>query len=213
LIVVLGSIISPIVEVEPTTAPQPQILWPTMVLGEKGYIEGDLKWFPQDDSYHERLKMGIGGAMSRAFRSAVRVARQRVWLLDEYLLDDDPSCDQLGSLFYETGASDLRVVTASKPNVVERANWLKSLEQDLQSRSPGTPPQIRIYVNLKKSVRGLPKVHDRFAIVDDVLWHCGATIGGLHDQINALTFGWSAQGTKAVEFFDRICNLLDENDG
>jgi hypothetical protein len=209
----LGNIISPIVEAEPTPTPKPQILWPTMVLGDQGYIEGDLKWFPEDDSYRERFNRGMGGAVSRAFRDAVRVARQRVWLLDEYLLGDDPSRDQLWDLFYDTGASDIRVVTASNDGADERARSLKELEPALQARAPGPPPQIKIYLNLKKPMKGLPEIHDRFAIIDDVLWHCGATVGGLHHQINAMTFGWSAEGTRAAEFFNRICKLLDQDNG
>ncbi|WP_316167523.1 MULTISPECIES: hypothetical protein [unclassified Bradyrhizobium] len=210
---VLGGGIPPIVETEPAPVAKPQILWPTMVLGENGYIEGDLKWFPEADSYYERFRIGIGGAMSCAFKDAVRVARQRVWLLDEYLLGDDASRDQLWSLFCDTVASDLRVVTGLSDGAHERAQSLKELEPALQARTTNAPPQIKIYLNLKRPLRGLPEIHDRFAIIDDVLWHCGATVGGLHHQINAMTFGWCAQATRAVEFFNQICRLLDEDIG
>lgn len=194
------NILSPIVETKPATGLAPQILWPTMVLRERGYVEADLEFFPENDSYHERFNRGIGGAMSRAFKDAVRVARERVWLLDEQLLRDDLSYERLGELFYETSAWDLRVVTASKAGALERAEFLRGLEPDLRARALGTPPQIKVYLNFNKAVKGVPEVHDRFAIVDDVLWHCGATIGGLHNQINAMTFGWSAHTTRAVEF-------------
>jgi hypothetical protein len=210
---VLGNILPPIIETEPTAALAPQILWPTMVLGDRGYVEDDLGFFPDKTSYYERFRLGIGGAMSRAFRSAVRVARQRVWLLDEQLLRDDQSRDRLGELFYETGAWDLRVVTASKEGATERAQFLRELEPDLRARTLGTPTQIGIQLNFNKSVRGVPEVHDRFAIIDDVLWHCGATIGGLHNQINAMTFGWSARKTRSIEFYEDIWKLLAENDG
>jgi hypothetical protein len=210
---VLGNSLPPIVDVAPTAALAPRILWPTMVLGDRGYIEDDLEFFPEKASYYERLKLGIGGAMSSAFRSAVRVARQRVWLLDEQLLRDDQSRDRLGELFYETGASDLRIVTASKEGATERAQFLRELEPDLRAHALGTPPRIRIYLNFNKSVSGVPEVHDRFAIIDDVLWHCGATIGGMHNQINAMTYGWSALKTRAVDFFEDVCKLLEEHDG
>jgi len=210
---VLGSSVPPIVDVEPIAALAPQILWPTMVLGDRGYVEDDLEFFPEKDSYYERLRMGVGGAMSRAFRSAVRVARERVWLLDEQLLRDDQSRDRVAELFYETGASDLRIVTASKEGAIERAQFLRELEPDLRAHALGTPPRITIYLNFNKSVSGVPEVHDRFAIIDDVLWHCGATIGGLHNQINAMTYGWSALKTRAVDFFEDICKLLKEHDG
>jgi hypothetical protein len=39
-----------------------------------------------------------------------------------------------------------------------------------------------------------------------------ATIGGLHHTINAMTFGWSVRETRAVEFFDRLWKILEQND-
>lgn len=43
--------------------------------------------------------------------------------------------------------------------------------------------------------------HDRFAIVDDELWHFGATVGGCHPSINAFSRGWSANETRAEDYF------------
>jgi len=192
--------------------PRPEIKWPTMVLGERAYEEGDLNYFPEEDSYRERFKRGIGGAMSRSFREAARVARDRIWLLDEQLLRNDESRDRLAELFYATAAADLRVITAAKEGAVERAKWLKGMAQDLPIRGSGVPSSIQIFLNFNKQRKDMPEVHDRFAIIDDVLWHCGATIGGLHNAINALTFGWSARDTHADTFFVRVCGILDVDD-
>jgi hypothetical protein len=202
----------PIVTAEaPIRVLEPKIIWPTMVLNENGYVEGDLQWFPEEDSYRQRFDRGIGRAMSRAFRDAVRIARHRVWLLDEQLLRDDQSTERLCELFHETGASDLRVVTASREGAHDRARRLKDFGQGLRRRTSGTPPQIKIYLNFNKSSKA-PDVHDRFAVIDDVLWHCGATVAGLHNAINAMSFGWCARQTRAEEFFLRLCSILDESD-
>jgi hypothetical protein len=197
---------------KPVSFPTPQIVWPTMVLGASAYEEDDLNWFPDEDSYRERFRLGIGGAASRAFRESVRLARDRVWLLDEQLLRNDESRNRLWELFYETGAWDIRVVTASKEGALERAASLKGLEQDLQSRRADIPPRIQFFLNLSKPSKDMPEIHDRFAVVDNVLWHCGATIGGLHNAINAMTFGWSAVDTRAIAFFERVCKILGEGD-
>ncbi|CAB3755441.1 hypothetical protein LMG29542_02595 [Paraburkholderia humisilvae] len=45
------------------------------------------------------------------------------------------------------------------------------------------------------------ELHDRFAIVDDELWHFGATVGGCHPSINAFSRGWSATETRAEAYF------------
>jgi len=188
----------------------PRIVWPTMVLGERSYEEGDLERFPENDSYREREKRGIGGAVSPAFRNAVHLARNRIWLLDEQLLRDDKSVRHLVGLFEDTSATDIKIVTASKEGATERAKWLKDLEKEKQESRRGTPLRIQISLNLNKAMRNVPNIHDRFAVIDDVLWHCGATIGGLHNAINAMTFGWSAHTTHAVDFFNRLWGILEE---
>ena len=108
--------------------------------------------------------------------------------------------------------TDIRLATASQGGAIERAEFLRSFERELQ-RQHLTPVQIEILLNLRSVRGGVPDIHDRYAIVDDVLWHCGATIGGLHHSINAMSYGWSARDTRAIEFFQRLWKLMkDDND-
>jgi hypothetical protein len=189
----------------------PQIVWPTMLLGERGYEEGDARRFPNNDEYHARRKLGIGGAMSTEFRSAVRRARDRIWVLDDYLFANDKSVERLIDALFDTAATDIKLATTDKTGAKKWALYLKTLEPDFQQRNPAT--RIRVSLNLRKmQLRDVVDVHDRFAVIDDVLWHCGATIGGLHDAINAITFGWSVHETKAVEFFDQLWKVLEHSD-
>jgi hypothetical protein len=186
----------------------PQIVWPTMVLGARGYEEGDAKRFPENHEYHERRKRGHGGAISAEFRSAVRRARDRIWVLDDYLFSDDKSARCLINVLLDTAAIDIKLATSEKIRAKEWARYLKALEPDFRNRT-----RIKVSLNLRKTdVRDMVDVHDRFAVIDDVLWHCGATIGGLHPAINAMTFGWSVRETRADEFFDRLWKMLEPND-
>jgi len=178
-----------------------------MVLGESSYQEGDLERFPEEHSYRERNRRGIGGAMSLSFRDAVRLANHRVWLLDEQLLRHDSSVCLLVHLLSGTNATDIIIVTASKEGAAERASWLKDLERELQDSKRTAPPRIRVSLDLDRN-RDVPEIHDRFAVIDDVLWHCGATVGGLHHAINAITFGWSAHTTHAIGFFVQLFKVL-----
>lgn len=43
-------------------------------------------------------------------------------------------------------------------------------------------------------------IHDRFAIIDNELWHFGATVGGFHRDVNAVSRGWNADAHDAVQF-------------
>lgn len=51
-------------------------------------------------------------------------------------------------------------------------------------------------------------IHDRFAIVDNELWHFGADVGGAHLSINAASRGWNAEERGAVRFFDNVWKYL-----
>jgi hypothetical protein len=189
----------------------PQIVWPTMLLGESGYVEGDVKRFPNNNEYYARHALGIGGAMSAEFRSAVRLARDRIWVLDDYLFADNKSAERLIITLFDTAAIDIKLATSEQAGAKEWARYLMALVPDFQRRNPAT--RIQVSLNLRKTeLRDMVDVHDRFAIIDDVLWHCGATIGGLHHAINAMTFGWSAHETRAVDFFDRLWRVLEHND-
>jgi hypothetical protein len=46
--------------------------------------------------------------------------------------------------------------------------------------------------------------HDRFVLMDKEIWHCGATIGGMHNSINALTRGWIDNGDFLKNFIENI---------
>lgn len=49
-------------------------------------------------------------------------------------------------------------------------------------------------------------IHDRFTIMDGDIWHCGATIGGMHADLNALSHGWPDVGDKMYNFFREVKN-------
>ena len=47
-------------------------------------------------------------------------------------------------------------------------------------------------------------IHDRFALMDGEIWHCGSTIGGMHNSLNALSRGWKDHGNKMKKFIERL---------
>jgi hypothetical protein len=51
--------------------------------------------------------------------------------------------------------------------------------------------------------------HDRFAIIDDELWHWGANVGGTHHEVNAYSRGWPVHETGAVAYFERLWGDTD----
>jgi hypothetical protein len=53
-----------------------------------------------------------------------------------------------------------------------------------------------------------PFPHDRFAIVDDELWHFGHTVGGCGDCLFAASGPWGAVETDAVAFYELVWDEL-----
>lgn len=44
-------------------------------------------------------------------------------------------------------------------------------------------------------------VHDRFAIMDQEIWHFGAAIGGMHGKLAAFSHGWKDEGNLLHDYF------------
>lgn len=49
-------------------------------------------------------------------------------------------------------------------------------------------------------------VHDRFALVDNCIWHFGAAVGGMHDKIHAYSGPWNDVGQAFKSLTDELRN-------
>lgn len=47
-------------------------------------------------------------------------------------------------------------------------------------------------------------IHDRFAIIDNELWHFGGTVGGFNSKLSAASRGWDAKKLNAIKFFNEV---------
>lgn len=72
------------------------------------------------------------------------------------------------------------------------------------ARSGAKLPTVEWKTTLERAGTAILDVHDRFAVVDDQLWHFGATVGGAHRSVNAFSFGWDAAAARAKEFFEEV---------
>ena len=193
---------------EPPDGRQPQLLWPSIAYRERIEI-CDTPRFPAKEKIHERRSMHHRGIVLKlvAFEVAVESALARVLVLDPHF--DEAGVKALGPALSRSQASDVRLLTSrSDIDDQDRERWRKTLVHYLnlnQSRLGGV--EVRWSTKLDK--HSFPFLHDRFAIVDDGLWHFGSTVGGGHSGLNAASGPWSASDTRAVEFFEecwRFCN-------
>lgn len=144
-----------------------------------------------------------------AFGVAVMNAVDRVWVIDEYFLTTDRSASSDGRIltildWLHTGlvASDIRILTKKHEEITEDTLQLFQMrEQEINASQTRRSKRCSIQINTRLKA-GFDFVHDRFAIVDDELWHFGATVGGFHASVNAASRGWSAVDSGAIAFFE-----------
>jgi hypothetical protein len=152
------------------------------------------------------------------FLDAVLNAEKRLWILDKKL--DGNAFGLLWGTLEDTGVYDIKSVTERhqastihswisahrKPGMTverDKIRWTtpRTAEGARTPRHPGQPHEIRIYIDIHL---GMPKVHDRFALVDDELWHFGGTVGAVDNQgLSAVSRGWFSEGERFATLFNQ----------
>ena len=149
------------------------------------------------------------------FIEAAWIAQDRIFVLDDFLFKPKEGQSQqsryeqiLFWLHADLVANDIRFLTNAHENRAEQDAIQKQFNEHVAATNQRAPrragaAKIEIRFSLGKK---FPYVHDRFAIIDNELWHFGATVGGLHSLVNAATRGWDAEAHDAVRFFNDAWN-------
>jgi len=186
-----------------TPLPQAEIMW--------GCERGGSPHFPSDMDTIIARKRAHAPEPLQAFIQAVKQAEKRVWLMDNYFLAPDNKRkpdDRIQAVleWFHAGliASDIRILTSDHAEVT--ADFLDLFkEQERCINTIQVRRDTRCLIQLNTRLKHSPiEVHDRFAIVDNELWHFGATVGGFHASVNAASRGWSAEKSGAVRFFELV---------
>lgn len=89
---------------------------------------------------------------------------------------------------------DIRIY-CKQANVVK----LQSLHGEKQKKNKDVFKKFKITIN---SFAYEFSMHDRFAIMDQEIWHCGAAVGGMSGKLSALSRGWEDKNNILRDFFD-----------
>ncbi|HHG1586244.1 TPA: VPA1262 family N-terminal domain-containing protein [Klebsiella pneumoniae] len=144
------------------------------------------------------------------FVDAVRDAQERIWILDGYFfaapsikIDSTDYILDIAKWFHaRLDATDVRILTKVHQEFSsEMESIFEIQEKEINALRGGGKPKcsIQIRQTLKQK---FDFMHDRFAVIDDELWHFGATVGGFHTSVSAVSRGWCANETGAIKFFD-----------
>lgn len=194
-------------EKAPRTILKTEILW--------GCELGGSRHFPRDIAgVHERFYASDPKPLD-TFRRAVVEAVERVLIMDDYFLLPDKGVPEerlstiLDWLHPRLVASDIRILTKKHAEIDEELLQLFGAREEEINNQARRGKRCSIQVNTRLR-EGFNYVHDRFAIVDDELWHFGATVGGFHASVSAATRGWSAADVGAIKFFDLAWQMCKE---
>lgn len=187
---------------EPTTADCKRH---TMMWGGDYSQRACIHQFP----YHEEVKERRSASESSRcpfgeFNDVLLEANERVLILDQFFQHEGFGAKQLETGLILTLASDIRILSKSVDN--ELVSELNSERAEQQSEvHDGSQSEIDWRAGWGHII---PYAHDRFAVIDEELWHFGATVGGAHRDLNAASRGWSAKDVRAIEYFNQVWRVL-----
>jgi hypothetical protein len=189
--------------------PPKAILWPTVMwFGNLG-AGADSSKFPDLPAIKARHAAQAAEPLE-TFLQAVKDAQDRVLIMDDFLFRHDNEgtwqdrvAHVLGWLPDTLVAPDVRFLTGAPATQFQKREIERQFAAQAQAINGRLRRQVPVIVQVRFSLRQeFPYVHDRFAIIDDDLWHFGATVGGLHNQVNAVSHGWDIDDHDAINFFD-----------
>ncbi len=213
--------IRPRIQIQPSERPsrplpEKQILRPPCYQGDDSLL------FPNTSQiYSRRNTCDIHDFLIDVFFEAMSNALERVLIVDNYFFkpyegkgdnEDEKLDDRINILLLPMEsrnfqASEVKILSGCDANETQ-----KSLQAKLHSRAHqinlkfprpiGSPP-------LSIEFKTLPDrlVHDRFAIIDDELWHFGGTVGGFEKQFSVASRGWRSSEYGADTLFHNIWRL------
>ncbi|HCE2222820.1 TPA: hypothetical protein NJ360_004333 [Vibrio parahaemolyticus] len=192
-----------------------EILWAAQE-GFGNLPNGDLSKFPKMDAIVNRKNAFMTNPL-QTFWTAISNAKERIWIIDPYLFEPENNKNSrqnriqfiINQLHETLEACDIKMITKSHNTIVNKNvddDILVQFKEHAQLlnglKSKGlTMCDIDIKFNLTTN---FDYIHDRFAIIDDELWHFGATVGGFHSLVSAATRGWDANEHGAIDFFKLV---------
>jgi len=162
-----------------TSRPEPCLYW----IGSAG--APSRCWPPSSDALKREGSPGL-----KVFLDSIRYAVQSVLIVDPFF-DGPCGIRVAGECLNDCKARTVRILSGIRPRDWEQ--WMID-NKFVWNR----PVEFRSRPELGS------KVHDRFALVDDELWHFGSTVGGGFGCLSAASRGWFQFATDFRYVFDDI---------
>lgn len=139
-----------------------------------------LVWVNEGNYPRKRLteseKTSYKPEVIKAFEDALLDVEDRIWIMDPYF----DAVYGLNSIWFhlcQSQAREIKIIShEAKPE-----KWIEKQIAEY-SRKPDAEIQWKVCFH---------ELHDRFAFLDDELWHFGSTVGGGYPGFGAASRGWA----------------------
>lgn len=137
------------------------------------------------------------------FIEALKATQRSIKILDQYLFKEP---EQSIALFrYVKHTVPIKILMGSPKGKAYIRDVLKKFNDGRDvGKGKGIPAEAEI-----RFWRGCHNyIHDRYAVIDDDLWHFGYTVGIHSTKLSSLSHGWPA--AKAEQLFDELWEHHDQ---
>lgn len=196
--------------------PDRQILRAPCYQGDNSCVFPDI-----NQIYSRRDALDIHDFLIDMFFEAVSNALDRVLIIDSYFfkphegresdenekLDDRIDILLMAMESRSFQASEVKILSGCGADRTQEdlQTMLQSRVQRINQQFPRPIGNQPISIAFKVLAHRI--VHDRFAIIDDELWHFGGTVGGFEKQFSVASRGWRASEYGADTLFHNIWRL------
>lgn len=180
---------------------KPEILWPCYIVEQDKYCDGDSKNFPG----WKVIEVNIHQQNLLKKNEDIILGSKKFWQCfnesaDITFIDKYFDKHMYNKMLNELIGTQERYDNISK-NIAICCCELKEIHKIHQEKREVCPLTYKQNIIEVLELRNGDNVHDRFAIMDGEIWHCGASIGGTHPSLNALTHGWKDENNALRNFF------------
>ncbi|MBR3622878.1 MAG: hypothetical protein IKN43_05970 [Selenomonadaceae bacterium] len=181
----------------------PQLLWPKFGFRGDGFYEDDEDVFSgnndtvkkqKNDFYKIQREQCISPG-SRAFWNCFRMCKDIV-LVDKFF-DNNAYRRMLLELNSSYKSRDI-IRKRIQIFCSDRFDDVRDIHEKSINENPDVLGYHTVIINLLEMRNA---THDRFAIMDKEIWHCGAAVGGMHGYLSALSHGWKDENDCLKRYF------------
>lgn len=195
----------------------PKILWPYWDYSQNGgvgldkYQEIDSDTFPSNEILYRNYQIfteASGAYINRGNPQGISLGIKEFWDTFTQSADILFADAYFAPIHYRRLMLELNKLSNGRGGILQKRIHIYGrnniqLLRECASKSRKNYPKV--YMNCSIEIGELPSkgidIHDRFAIMDGEIWHCGAAVGGMHGSLSAVTRGWQDTENRMKTFF------------